>query len=659
METLPLQPQEQDKQMSKDYPRTSNRQLVMEDVFEQFMRSERGLATGHCTLNQAIDVWSATCQMAEEAILKRQSLVIPGFANVGVAKETEHMGGIWRSRLSFVPCVALAPAFISQYCSDRSGYHVANPQKYGGAVPVLMNGATLSSYSNVPRHVAVHILRDLIRIIGKLLLDGHPVTGRKVPLLIELGFATLDFAPLVMNVKWSRSFLDELATSIKQADSDGKLGNTTGSTSPRRPATAAARVPAPPTPRARVVPAPPSVQPQGKNSSANRPATARLAATPSLPNATPSPSRPQSSRASRAATPSEAAAPGTPRAISQAGFTDSSPRNREAFETALNAITNAKLNPYLKSKARKAFYRKQRGTAFEESWGAQLQLQKEKEAKERDEERERVEYFRRALAEQAAKEHNTKINRRDENRQIQEINKALIVKRDELALPRHAQDPGDLFNSRFPPARPPSNDQQILRHQMAEKKEKEAREQAADRAYHLHLAQQDEAWNRNILAEKKHKLGVQKALMGEYELQLKLKQEEKDRYKATMPKSGCILYGEEQSAEDERNERLAVKMRTRDFQTENRRHVEEKEYNERIATAEKDIFNRHFRLEQSQLAQQQSQDELKSIRSRQKELGETLKRQMNDKKLNLQKEKLDRDTWKEFNYLKNESSDDD
>ena len=52
------------------------------------------------------------------------------------------------------------------------------------------------------------------------------------------------------------------------------------------------------------------------------------------------------------------------------------------------------MTPFVKQKARKAIYRRIRGQAFEDSWGAQLQLKKQKEAEEKEAEKKRQQLIR-------------------------------------------------------------------------------------------------------------------------------------------------------------------------------------------------------------------------------------------------------------------------
>lgn len=693
--------------------------LGMEDIFEAFMLLHDtqssahqqqlaaatqwtatpappalALSAGHghsVTLSQAIDVWSAVCQMAEEAILRRQSLVIPGFASVGLQTEAEGMGGLWRDRLSFAPCLHLTPVFVSQYCSDRAGYRVANPQKVGGAVPVLLNGATLSAYANgIPRHIAVSILKDLIRVIGKLLLEGGGGNRKRAaPLRVEMGFATLDFTAPALKVRWARRFMEELAETIEEADRIGAFAgsaNNTDSTSPRRPHTAP-RIPAPPghqrnapvsvapfpaSASGRAVPAPPPASAKrpadgaaamggrGRINGAaapqqQRPDSARASPTPSIPSRSNSVC---SVRSASSAASQQSPRGARPRTAADA-FSGSSPRNRELFEATLDAITRSNASAYAKGKARKAAYRRMRGAAFQESWGAQIEQQREKEAAEREEERQRVDHFRRSLAEQAAKEHNERLSRRREGQQVQELNKALAARRDEVLLPRRVSEPGDLFSSRNPPTRRDGNEAQILLHQMAEKKERAAKERAADRVFHEYLAEQDAAWNDGLRSARAQRIQQQAALREEYLQQFEQKKAEEARFKATMPKAGSFFYSEGDSAADEHRERREVKLRTRGFQQENKRRVEEKEHEQRIATAERDLYNRAYRRQQDELARQRAEEERQTLRCRQNDLGATLRQQAEEKKRQEAKAKAEHDNFKPFSYLRNESSDDD
>ena len=693
----------------------------MEDIISHLVGGDKGIASSvggqPITMDQAVDVWNAICAICEETLLKGQTLVVPGLANVGVKKEVEHMGGIWKPKTSLVPHVTLSPAFVSQYCPSRFT-HATTDVKHGKTNPVLLNPSTVSCYAGVSRHQCQSLLKDAVRSIGQTIL----AEGKSRTILVEMGFCTLEFASEFSSkggfqVRWNKDFLAEFndamcdAAQQLQRSADRVMGTpshyvrpssarsaSSGGSNSRSPrcqravpsshadkAHAFAAANPPISPR---VPRPPSTQSfrpkaglgitgasaaQTASFDANRRAST---GTPPLPfegelsqpqnhEGTETPPRkggapqtkfsshPEQLRAYAQTIHRAAQRPSTTVAV---GDNCASPRGG-SWDATLNSIARSTMAPYTKQKARKAIYRRIRGQAFEDSWDSQLQFKRQREAEEREVERKRLELFKKAMSEQAAKEHNEKLQQRNEEREVAALNAAMVGPRRAMQLPR-VESAGDLFSTRKPPSPPPSRTKEILELQLAEQKRRREQEREDDRAYQRNLVQQDARFNDAQREAKIRRREEANHLKQEYDRQILIKKQEEERFKATMPKSGCILYSEEESATDEAKEITAMKMRTRQFQQENKRLVEDRQAREAKDAAERHFINAERRRKEREVESARQLEERKQLCATQANMRAEWTAQMQQRKAQASQEKYERTHWRDHTYLRNESSDD-
>ena len=316
------------------------------------------------------------------------------------------------------------------------------------------------------------------------------------------------------------------------------------------------------------------------------------------------------------------------------------------------------MTPFVKQKARKAIYRRMRGQAFEESWAAQLQIKKQREAEEKEAEKKRVELFKKAMSEQAAKEYNEKMEQRNEEREVAALNEALVAPRRAMQLPR-AETPGDLFSSRKPPSRPPSRTKEILTYQIEDQKRRREQAKEDDRAYQRKLMEQDANYNESQRLDKIRRQEEAQRLREEYTEQMEAKRRENERFKATMPKSGCILYSENESALDEAHELQEVKKRTRQFQQENKRYIDEKQTREAKEAAERHFINAERRRKEREEEKARQLQERRDREAVQASNRATWTNQMLLRQSQKEEERFVRSKWRDHTYLKNDSSEDD
>ena len=125
-----------------------------------------------------------------------------------------------------------------------------------------------------------------------------------------------------------------------------------------------------------------------------------------------------------------------------------------------------------------------------------------------------------------------------------------------------------------------------------------------------------------------------------------------------MPKSGCILYSEEESAADEAKEITAMKMRTRQFQQENKRLVEDRQAREAKDAAERHFINAERRRKEREVESARQLEERKQLCATQANMRAEWTAQMQQRKAQASQEKYERTHWRDHTYLRNESSDD-
>eukprot|EP00658_Telonema_sp_P-2_P085987 TRINITY_DN9941_c0_g1_i2.p2 TRINITY_DN9941_c0_g1~~TRINITY_DN9941_c0_g1_i2.p2 ORF type:complete len:196 (+),score=68.32 TRINITY_DN9941_c0_g1_i2:279-866(+) len=193
---------------------------------------------------------------------------------------------------------------------------------------------------------------------------------------------------------------------------------------------------------------------------------------------------------------------------------------------------------------------------------------------------------------------------------------------------------------------------------MEDQKRRREQDREDDRAYQRKLVEQDAKYNESQRMDKIRRRDEAQRLREEYDEQMEAKRKEEERFKATMPKSGCILYSENESAQDEAREMMEVKKRTRQFQEENKRYIDDKQTREAKEAAERHFTNAEKRRKEREEENARRMQERREREAVQAGNRATWTSQMKQRQSQKEEERDIRSKWRDHTYLKNESSDD-
>ena len=333
-----------------------------------------------------------------------------------------------------------------------------------------------------------------------------------------------------------------------------------------------------------------------------------------------------------------------------------SPRRVAELRDAIGKLKkNESLTPYQRQRTRKSLYRQLRNKAYEESWESQLEIKKQIADEERRRDKEKVEAFREFIAEEKVRQQAQAAQKKTEEQRVLDMNLTLATARAPLALPR-AVEPGDIFNARHPTFAAKA-DKSFLATQIRLAEERRQREKAEDKLHGARakdLADEWKAERRSALQEKRDQ---QRKIREEYEAQIAQKKREQEHYKKTLTNGGALLFSGDDSAKQEEEDRRMVLEKSRATQLVNKnvataRAVEvERETLERgrqLVESQKE-FQHHERMLRAQQEKQHNAVKERLRSAWEEQISERRRRQWVEREADRQ--------WKEHNYLKNESSD--
>ena len=316
---------------------------------------------------------------------------------------------------------------------------------------------------------------------------------------------------------------------------------------------------------------------------------------------------------------------------------------------AMDTLPND-LSPHARHKVKKNLYRRMRTKAFEDAWEQSIAERAKQAEEETKRDADRAAAVRDALQLDEAQRQREIALKKEEQRKIAEVNKALSFSRKQLPS---AELPCDIFNARLR-TYSARHDTTALEEQLRERRERDASDKEADKALRRDMdrdyqsfLQAEERKRRDVRAERVKQLeeyGAEAASRLTLRRTMAMRDVELE---ASLP-------GMKFTQEAEKQDSRMAKIRQDNFELANERA---KQLLEKEATLK--LKAEAERLRHERRDKMLSQQEQRSKRVVQDVLREAWEHQMVEKKRR-EKELRDADRrWKGTVFLKNESSDDD
>lgn len=582
--------------------------------------------------------WSATCDYVASMLAKRRSVIIPNFAHFIVQQHIGH-SGTWGARVTWIPVFTVLPAFCQAY--GISGGENASVTLRGATTPVTLNSTAIALHCNdggkmVSRHGVMNSIKDIVREIGAAVSGGAAVR-------LNFGCCVVQFAGGRASTTWSTPLVESLNRDSKAPMPGGRvntahIGDADGHV-PRPPVSARQSAGAP-----QAVPRPPSSRNSGVG-----------AAPPAMPpppvpqrhdSVSPRGSRP-SSRASSArgvvapfATDSR---PLTPRSASARG------PSHPALAEQLAAISDD-LSPHKRRTARKLAYRRNRNRAFEASWERTLDEKAAQTVVEREQDLETANALALAQQREEANRLAEIRERREEAQRIQRVNLELARARSAKGVPR-AQKAGDIFDARLP-TRTARHDTAALDRQLEERRLREEHEKAETAAFGAAAVAAQQEYQAEERERKRREKEQRIAAGRQYELAAKqrsqTKAQEREEEARLAALTGLSFDGDGDVYKD----------RTLQIQKANYEMVKSRarERQQRLDEERSMLADSISRLEAREHALRMQENRAKH--AEQSRLRNLWQDQMRENSERRKRESERAKNWRDVNFLRNESSDD-
>jgi hypothetical protein len=593
-------------------------------------------------------IYGGLCQYVESMLLRHRSVVIPNFCNFVVQKHVGH-SGTWGARVSWVPVMMLLPAFCQAY-SVASNAQTSLTHMGATTADTINSSAVMTFCGNsVSRHAVMNAVKDMVREIGSLVAAG------RTPLVVDMKFCSFTFeGRRVSNVSWQPAFVRALNAS-SAAESTSGAASSAATSSARATGTAAQPI----TPRGNIleaagsslkVPRPPSVQEQRPSVPVDHDPAAAL---PSRPSSSRVPAPPQRGSVAPARPAPFAASMASDFSASGGGAVSPRRAANDAHLAAELAVIDASAtSAHRKSIARKVAYRRSRNQAFEEAWQKSLQEKRRAAEAEAAVDRATADLAVARVVADAERARQERTERRSEAQQIQKANLGLSELRRGQGIPRVLPS-GDIFDARAHTSKI-AHDTAALEAQIAQRLSQREREKADDAAYGR-AAHQD--FVQHAVDEQRRKQDARTERQLAMQEHAQIAAEKKTRARA------------EREADDDLTRRCTgfqgfglegdvFKAQSVAIQKANYEMVQQRarERSEREETDKQRLADAVKRLEARDAALRAQEQRVKS--ARQHQMRATWTAQMSESRDRRRMDEHDRKTWRDINFLRNESSDD-
>ena len=335
-----------------------------------------------------------------------------------------------------------------------------------------------------------------------------------------------------------------------------------------------------------------------------------------------------------------------------------SPRRQMDIKSALDQLKSTdSISRYQRNKTRKTLYRHHRNKAYEESWENQAAIKRAILEEEKEHDRQKVAEFKDFIAAEHRRQTEERIQRRAEDKQMEQMNHELAGAREKLAMPRAVEN-GDIFDARQP-TYSAGTDHRYLRQQIQMQEERRRAEKEEDRKHGERASRAAEEWKAKTPAEIEHRKKQQQIMCKEYDMQVSKRAAQDKDYKSTQTSGGALVFSGDDGTMQEKVDRRRVQERSREIQMANKKVAIER------SRVEKEAFERQRQaLMESQAVHRRNDALLRAQNRRTKDaikdnLRSSWDGQIQSHANQRQVYKEAMKVWKEHNYLKNESSDDD
>jgi hypothetical protein len=618
------------------------------DTVLQAVAANPGTSAG-LSLAEIRSIFAGLCSHLEAMLERRRSIVVPGFCHFVVQKHVGH-SGTWGARVTWVPVMMLVPQFCQAFSVLPNTQTSLTHQ--GATTPATINSTAVVACCSgtVSRYAILNVVKDIVRELGGLVgLSSQPLT-------LDMKFCTITFSGRrVTNVSWAPSFLRVL-NSDAQVDerTQAGLSVTQGvirTASAERPPSARDNHTVP----SKLFPRPPTTPIREQDRSTPLvPASAGQAheASKSVPVVPAPPPRGLYAFGSRPSTATFPSASGTfggmPAALS--------PR-RAAQDASLHAHLDAiastdEASPHTKRTARKLAYRRSRNQAYEDSWQNNLDEKRLAAEAEAEADRQAAAAVLRKQVEDAEKTRQEKVERRDESDRIEKVNQDLVRMRQGHNIPR-AHPPADIFDARRSTAKVP-HDVSALHRQVAERRAREAADKAEAAAYgeaawreHLEQKVDEQRKKQQRRDEREKEAKEHDRIIAEK--RLRLRSEAAADLELARKCEGFAGFG--LGGDAFRQQSIAIQKANYEMVMQRATERQRKEDDEKAKLADS-----IRRIEARDAALRDQEKRAKT--ARQSHLRSTWSSQMSQRHTREHGETMDRKTWKDVNFLRNESSDD-